>query len=242
MKHKNKTIVRFPSRSLYIFCLCLSLPVTKLIRKAGVVFFTKYTNCNRQMLTCRCGCIVDKKSKLWSANVNMPSQLLPNHVTVSQLIGHIHSQSLCFFSFYVGIAMYCLDVMKDSLMTTKFLPSENVEAEYGIIGSKCVRAIWIVIENVFQDRMHLKFSNFISEDDKINTTAIKKALTAEVMLFFAEKLREQHLKVPICLERAHKSRVEGGGWFIWQSRIKSSAWFVKGAQACQKVTERQTKH
>ena len=68
-----------------------------------------------------------------------------------------------------------------------------------------------MIENVFQDRMHLKFSNFISEDDKINTTAIKKALTAQVMLFFAEKLREQHLKVPICLERAHKSRVEGGG-------------------------------
>ena len=73
MKHKNKTIVRFPSRSLYIFCLCLSLLVTKLIRKAGVVLLTKYTNCNRQMLTCRCGCIVDKKSKLWSANVNMPS-------------------------------------------------------------------------------------------------------------------------------------------------------------------------
>ena len=28
--------------------------------------------------------------------------------------------------------MYCLDIMKDSLMTTKFLPSENVEAEYDI--------------------------------------------------------------------------------------------------------------
>ena len=99
MKHKNKTIVRFPSRSLYIFCLCLSLLVTKLIRKAGVVLLTKYTNCNRQMLTCRCGCIVDKKSKLWSANVNRPPQLLPNHVTVSQLIGHIHSQILRFFLF-----------------------------------------------------------------------------------------------------------------------------------------------
>ena len=64
---------------------------------------------------------------------------------------------------------------------------------------------------MFQDRIHLKFSCFISEDDKINTSAIKKALTAEVMLFFAEKLREQHLKVPICLERAHKSRGEGEG-------------------------------
>ena len=100
MKHKNKTIVRFPSRSLYIFCLCLSL-----IRKAKLVLLTKYTNCNRQMLTCGCGCIVDKKSKLWSANVNMPSQLLPNHVTVSQLIGHIHSQTLRFFSFYVSIVL-----------------------------------------------------------------------------------------------------------------------------------------
>ena len=64
---------------------------------------------------------------------------------------------------------------------------------------------------MFQDRIHLKFSYITSEDDKINTTAIKKALTAQVTLFFAEKLREQHLKVPICLERAHKSRVEGGG-------------------------------
>ena len=64
---------------------------------------------------------------------------------------------------------------------------------------------------MIENRIHLKFSYLISEDDKINTSAIKKALTAEVMLFVAEKLREQHLKVPICLERAHKSRVEGKG-------------------------------
>ena len=63
----------------------------------------------------------------------------------------------------------------------------------------------------YVSRIHLKFNYFISEDDKMNTAAIKKALTAEVMLFVAEKLREQHLKVPVCLERAHKSRVEGGG-------------------------------
>ena len=64
---------------------------------------------------------------------------------------------------------------------------------------------------MIENRIHLKFTYCSSEDDKINTTAIKKALTAEVMLLVAEKLREQHLKVPICLERAHKSRVEGGG-------------------------------
>ena len=171
------------------------------------------------MLTCRLNCCqIMLQSNNW-------------------LVTFIHN-IFVFSNFYVSIAMYCLDVMKDSLMTTKFLLSENVEAEYGIIGSICVHAIWIVIEN----RIHLKFSYLISEYNKINTTAIKKALTAEVMLLVAEKLREQHLKVPICLERAHKSRVEGEGWFIWQSRIKSSAWFVKGAQACQKVTERQTKH
>ena len=63
---------------------------------------------------------------------------------------------------------------------------------------------------MFQDRIHLKFNYITSEENKINTAAIKNALTAEVMLFVGEKLREQHLKVPICLERAHKSRVEGG--------------------------------
>ena len=68
-----------------------------------------------------------------------------------------------------------------------------------------------MIENIFQDRIHLKFSYFTSEGDTINTIAIKKALTTEVMLLVAEKLREQHLKVPICLERAHKSRGEGEG-------------------------------
>ena len=41
---------------------------------------------------------------------------------------------------------------------------------------------------MFQDKKHLKLSYFISDDDKINTAAIKKALTAEVMLFIAEKL------------------------------------------------------